>query len=665
MRKTFLRLTLLACIGAIFSIGLVLVSVSKNSVVNAGSGGASDVYTVDINTGNVNLLTNELIITKVINPVVNSEPKEYLGVKNLTDVEEGTVINITAKSDSLFVFKKFVHYLEDAEIADSVDGTGSELRFVVERNISIELVFVENSISPKLIISGLCGVEEVDLKNSIRVSIDDNPGNDPVGDDETPVSEKDGIDGVVRNYKDYALTGISIKPGQELEYIAFDGLEGYKFKDVLIKPKGSDYHSFKLSSLTDNANSDRKEINGNTITYFYYKIFNTIFFDEYLSNESEILLVINFEKTCKVTFVYSTEMANQPIVDEQLPGGTWNNNVDINKFFDVGTKIRVTAKAKDYNTFTGFDRTKVEDTGITQIFDIFDTRTINLHFKANTYKIQSNLSTSVSKTEFRVGEIITFTYDVSSMKTIKDWKLYNSDKTKNFGADIEKRSGNSVTITLTGDMLKDGKFVLEHEVSDSIKSAILVGIAVPSTVIPLLLIIMAVFIITDIKRKKVIKAALEGKWENLKKRDVGGFIAAVREGATGEVSKEDIKKAMKEQKEAKKNEPKVKAEAAPKVKAEPTKPEPKVKEAAAPAPKKVAAKPAPTVSAANLIGAKIMPDRSIVIGNNVIGNLQTDATIKDMAGKVFASARLNDGAILDMSGNAIGKITGDGTIAKL
>ena len=624
MKKTFFWVTFLICIGVISSVGCAMIS-DRNPIIYATGG--ENGYTVEINIGDITLLNNNLIRIRLISPELNSIPEEHLGVQSFTDVAEGTIISITAKSDSLFEFNQFNHDIVEDDIM--VDGSDSELRFVVNDDITVEVVFSENSFDRTLIISGLEGIEDVVLENSVRFS----------------------INGVSKNYEDYVATGISIAPGQTLDYIAFDGIDGYRLDDILIKPKGFDYQSFNLSSAKTNkeymlnpAPGNEESlvyVDGNSITYLYDSLFDTIFFDEFLSESSKILIVINLVKQCKLDFVYSADMG-YPEVYEFIKGKP-EPVTDINKYFELGIELQIKAVAKDFHTFNGFGRS----TDKVLTFNIYDNRTINLNFNANTYQIDSNLDITTSKSVFRVGETVTFAYNLSSNNDIKKWKLFNADKTVEFGTDIVKRNGNSVSVTLTGDMLVNGKFVLQHEVTDSLKPGILAGILVPGIILPLLIVILAVFIITDRKRKKVIKASLEGKWADMKTKDVGGYINALREGQTGTISKEDVKKAMKEQKQEKKDVQQVKPQVKPEKATSPS----------------VAKKPQAAVSA-DLLGAKIMPNRTITSNNAVIATLQTDGSITDPKGNIIATARMTDGAILDKNDKVIGIVAGEGLITK-
>jgi len=652
MKKTFLQVTFMICIGIAFSIvGCMLVSGKTNTIQNSIVYAAGSGYTIEIDTGDIDLLDDSLIRIKRIEPEPSAVPEEFLGVKTFTDVKEDTIISITASSDSVFEFKGFIYNDEDCSvIKDGIDGP--ELRFTVTGDIAVKVVFTENSFDTSLIISALYGVEDVPLGNSVRFKFDN---------------------GAEENYEEYTDNGLSIKPGQTLEYITFDGIDGYRFDDILIKPKGSDYKTFWLDSLNETHPQDKIAEDGTSITYNYDRPLDSNFFDDYRSINSEILIVINLEKLCKLDFVYQSTMGHV-VVDESADGGvTWSEDVGTSKYFEIGTKLRVTAVPEAFQSFNGFNRLDPAETDPINgnpnvyVFSIYDNRTINLNFTANTYEIDSNLNFTASKSNFHVGETVTFTYNVPSNHEIKEWKLFNSDRTIKFGSNVVKRSGNSVSVTLTGDMLSsNGKFVLKHEVTDSLKPGVIIGIVVPSVILPLLIIILATFVIIDRRRKKVIKAALEGKWTELRTKDVGGFVSALREGKDGTVSKADIKKEMKQQKQEKKQEEKpVKQEKQPKEK--PAKvPTPAKQASAVAAVTKAAPTPKPVAAAIpNLDGCAILPNRTLVDKNKKkIGTLQKDGSIADLNGRQFAKASLTTGEIMDNSNKVIGIVQEDGSIKK-
>jgi len=191
-----------------------------------------------------------------------------------------------------------------------------------------------------------------------------------------------------------------------------------------------------------------------------------------------------------------------------------------------------------------------------------------------------------------------------------------------------------------------------------------------------MIIVLLTFVIINNKRKRMIKAALEGKWEKLKTGNVGGYISALREGADGTISKEDIKKEKQAMKDKAKSD-KEKAQKATEVQLEPesttaytnthtagtrsggavsptmaTGMPVQAQEEAPPA-------PAPVI---DLSGAKINPDMTVTSGGRVIGTLSGDGAINDGKGNMIGKVDLSTGAVVDVDGDHVGHVGGDGTI---
>jgi len=73
--------------------------------------------------------------------------------------------------------------------------------------------------------------------------------------------------------------------------------------------------------------------------------------------------------------------------------------------------------------------------------------------------------------------------------------------------------------------------------------------------------------------------------------------------------------------------------------------------------------PPPQPTAPRLSGTKMMPDRSIVDeSGKVVATLNTDGSITDATGKVFAKIRMTDGAVISLQDKVLGVVQGDGTI---
>lgn len=508
MKKVFLRIALLACIGLIFSLGLVFgfgVNVQSLTLYAADP---SHVVSIE---SDVTLLNNDLVRTRVVSP--GQDPVEYTGVQSF-NIVQGSVISVFARSDSSFEFQDFT--TEGLLSGDIKFQSTSELRFTVNRNIRISVNFNERIINERLIISGLNGNLDVPLGNTVRLS----------------------INGAEITYGENA---IPIEKFQTLDSITFDGIPGYRFDDVSIKLKfpylGNRFESFEYK---------QKQVSGSSQTFIFDQVFNTDFFNYYLSVNSEIVIVFNLTRLHGLNVVVPNQGMGSYTVQKVLTGGALEEvNLSENHFFDSGTEFKITAVPKAYHTFHGFDRAPF--LGNTLDITLLDNRTVNLHFSENTYQLISNLDvvTSTPTSTYCVGQTVVFTYDVKANHSIKEWRI-NGDKLGKGKFTGAKRNGNSITVTLTGDMLVDGKFDFKHNVSDSLRSGIVLGVVIPSLILLLLVAVLSVFVIINMKRKKMIKAQLIKERQGRMVRDVGGYISDLRDGKiTSSISKEDVKKEMK------------------------------------------------------------------------------------------------------------------------
>lgn len=515
MKRIFLRITLLACIGLIFSVGLIFTAFGAN-VQNPKLYAADPSHVVTIES-NVTLLNNDLIRTRVVSPGLT--PAEYTGAQSF-DIVQGSVISIFTRSDSSFDFQNIT---TEGLLSGEIEFQSAlELRFAVNRNIKITVNFNERIVSEKLLISGLNGNLDVPLGNTVRLSIND-----------TEIA--------------YGESAVHIEKFQTLNSITFDGIAGYRLDDISIKLKfphlGNRFESFAYK---------HQQVEGSSRTFIFDQVFNTDFFNYYLSVNSEIIIVLNLTKLYGLNVVVPNQGMGSYTVHKILPDMTLEAvNLSENNYFDSGTKFKITAVPKAHHTFQGFDRAPLS--GNTLDITLLDNRTVNLHFSENTYQLISNLDvvTSTPTSTYSVGQTVVFTYDVKANRSIKEWRI-NGDKLGKGKFTGAKRNGNSITVTLTGDMLKDGKFDFKHNVKDSLRTGIVLGVSIPSLILLLLVAILAVFVYINLKRKKVIKAQLVQERQGRMVRDVGGYISDLRDGRiTSSISKEDVKNEMKKQKEQK------------------------------------------------------------------------------------------------------------------
>jgi len=700
MRKMFMRISLIACIGLVFTIGGMLsffAAPIQNQVARASGGAVTHTLTVRSVDGDgnpVSLPSDELIRIRVVDPDITVKPDEIFGNITGRSVVSGSTISIIGGEDPVMEFIEFDmanSTIEGSQITP-VDRLSFERRFVISGNSTIIMVFEEIGIPYAISISARNGGNDItdQLGNSVRVSLD---GNDQL-------------------YNPNSI--FRFAPMQTLDSITVGNIPGYEFSSFSIKLKTpvGDIRFEEFSPVRTEAGGTR---------HVFEQVLDTSFFAQYLSLSSEIIIEIEFARLYKleVDFAGASETMGSVTLykfkvsdpkGDRIPIAGTRQLLDhtVSNYFEADEDYEITATAKDsFHVFAGFDRDRNPSSNV-QVRGLSDDKIITVNFRAKLYGMDSDLiavgfaeaQMNGTREEFRVGQTLVFTYEVPANNKIKSWKIKN--KAGVVVATIPKGdiSASGVTLTLTGEMLTGNKFEFVHDVNQSLDDGLLAGIIVPGAVIPVLLIVLIIFMVMNAKRKKIIKAQLEGKRALKMKRDVGGYIADLRSGAdTGKITKAQIKAEMKKQKgeksDTKSSKPQVVQKAAPAPAATPKQPPPSMPKAApapapAPAPKAAPAPapepdapmaqvlrpsaapatapepapaPAPAPAVPRLAGTKMTADRNIVDGGgNVIASLQQDGSIADKSGKVFAKIRMTDGAIVGADDKVLGVVQGDGSI---
>jgi len=431
-------------------------------------------------------------------------------------------------------------------------------------------------------------------------------------------------------------------------------IDGWEFVDFVPKSRSADGEKFIFEQILDN---------------------DFINLNVYVSTgTSEIRIRFNLTKlyALNVSLPSSSEGLGCSFEIRQKVGGSWDAALDLsqNKYFEKGSEFQITAVYNDkYRKFNGF--TGVAGSGNVATFTLNADRTIMLNFAAEKLQIRadSNENVTFSRSSFFLGDTLVITFDVPEHNDIKEWWI-NSKKHTGF-------SGNTLTVQLTeawlaanGDWLNDGQvLVLKNDVKTGWKDSLIAMVTIPAVAIPLLLVILIVFLTINIRRKRFIKAQLIEKRVEGIKRNVGGYVSDLRQGKNMGVTKADVKQAMKEQKQTPKTTTKAASgtTAAKKGKTASAKGKPtaaKKEKTGKPVAEK-SVKVSKPAKASIMVGTSLQSDLTFIDKNKkVVATMEKDGTIKDKAGNAFASARMQDGAILDNDGNVVGLITGDGTIVK-
>jgi len=648
--KNIMRITLMACIGLVFIVGGMLSTfgVHITSVFAQTSEPTMHTLTVD---SNIALLNDELLRIRVVSKNSSVAPVEHFGARPL-QVESGSTVSIIGGSDRFMEFLGF-----DLTGSGTAEKVTSEHRFDIASDVEVTAMFRDRILEYALTISGRTGGIDIDEDGNSNIGVG---GLDvPLGD-----SISVSIDGGVNS----GATIFGFTPMQTLNSITFDGIAGHKLDSLSIKlrvPNGdARYMNFVPVRVEGK-------------TYIFDETLDVNFFDQFLSLSSEIIIVLELTKLHKLEIVTSGASGGLASLTVKR-GGVEINNFATDNLFEPTEEFEITVSVKDHFEFLGFDR-PVGNTAPRILSDkLVDDRIITLHVRAVDYDMVSiGADKATASTSFRVGQVVMFTYEVPANNAIKSWKIRNL--ANGFTMTVPKKDigANGITVTLTSEMISGGKFDLQHDVDVSLKDELMFAIVGAGTALPILIIMLLGFMIMNAKRKKVIKAQLEGKRALKMKRDVGGYIADLRSGAdTGKITKEQIKAEMKRQKQEK-TEPKAKpqviqkaavAPAAPQVAPVPVQrptvvPVPKPESAPQPAPQPAQpVQPAPA-PVPRLAGTKMTHSRTIVdSGGNVVATLLQDGSIADKTGKVFAKIRMTDGAIVGLDNRVLGVVQGDGSI---
>jgi len=239
--------------------------------------------------------------------------------------------------------------------------------------------------------------------------------------------------------------------------------------------------------------------------------------------------------------------------------------------FRTGTRVLLEIESKIADVFAigsvdGIASIHVKDTLVE--VELKGDRRINVTFISNPLNVVStkpnnNISYG-DQTTYRVNQTISVAYEVPKNHEIKGWKL-NGKALDTFGSAVVL-NGNTLTITLTPEFLANPNnkdmiklvgdtvnLTLDHDVKTSLKSEILLSVMIPGILIPLALVILTTVFVLNMRRKKMIKELLTEKRDAQIKGDVSGYMQSLREGTfTGTITKEDIKKEIKQQKDDKK-----------------------------------------------------------------------------------------------------------------
>ncbi len=236
--------------------------------------------------------------------------------------------------------------------------------------------------------------------------------------------------------------------------------------------------------------------------------------------------------------------------------------------FDYGTEIVIIANANRFGKLNEINPIFGHNTGeqegnnklnLTMTFNrsiVFNFVPLKLEIKNNFESLNGGVTTISSLNELNVGDRVVLTVNADFGKELKSWEI-NGISVDELPDNMTYEK-NTLTITITDEWLDsltwldDDTFILESEAIFGMTSTILFAIIAPSVIIPMLILILVLYYIILNKRKMKIKAELQQQQAINYKMNTSSFISDLREGKNvGQVTKEDIKREMKNRKKKK------------------------------------------------------------------------------------------------------------------
>jgi len=244
----------------------------------------------------------------------------------------------------------------------------------------------------------------------------------------------------------------------------------------------------------------------------------------------------------------------QVFIDEET-------DATLDREFELGTTVNVVVQVNDFhmlpnNAFTGVrDGEVVQDT-IT-INQMTTSRSIIIRFAPLTFDLEYELTADrdgellIDRTEgIQTGERIILTVSTPNGRRIRNWRVNNIDLTNPIGLPSNVFvAGNTAIITMDAAWLTAHDFELVSHVDFRLTLAVLIAILLPGIVVPLLAFAAIWYLSSSKKKYASIKAELISENRHRVAFDKSGLIRDLRDGkVVGQVTKQDIKKKMKEKK---------------------------------------------------------------------------------------------------------------------
>jgi len=282
-----------------------------------------------------------------------------------------------------------------------------------------------------------------------------------------------------------------------------------------------------------------------------------------LNTRGQFVITANYIRVYTLNVVLAGDSLGMGTFTVRVYGQT---EATTQRTFDRGTRLIITATpltiggtvitAPEFRT--GLASGEITG-GVGEIMSLNIGRTVTIGFTALPFNLNDSLSTSGGGdlvasdniTGARIGYTVVLMANPPGNREIRDWTVNGRsiDTLERDARFTVFQSGDSVSITLTREWLNEFGLRLDSEVTFGIPTGVLIAILIPSILIPILLAAAVLYYLRSKKKYAEVRAALVDANRQKVMFNTGSFISDLKEGKdVGNVSKEDIKKKMKEDK---------------------------------------------------------------------------------------------------------------------
>lgn len=266
-----------------------------------------------------------------------------------------------------------------------------------------------------------------------------------------------------------------------------------------------------------------------------------------------------YVKTYRLSVNVSGEAGSSKYDIEVKSGANWvaPTSYQLANGFDRGTELRIVAtKASyyDFNGFSGID-TSTELVGEDAVITLDSNRNVTIRFSASENVVDNNIETkgegkvTIDKQAVKIGDIVTIVANPADGQDIVTFKIGDVDVLAgNLPSNMTYNNG-ILTLTVTKDWADANGFDIDGEISFAKNPTVFIVLGVAGGGVVIAAVLVLVFLLNYNKKRKFVKEQLLSEQAAKYKLNTGSFVQDLREGKNvGQVTDEDIKKAMKDRK---------------------------------------------------------------------------------------------------------------------